>query len=186
MPTLADIYADTRHRMEMSLQALHTEFNSLRTGRASASLLDRVQVEAYGSAMPLNQVATVTVPDPATLLIKPFDKNVIGAIEKGISNANIGLTPNNDGQVIRLIIPPLTKERREELAKQAKGEAERARVALRNVRRDANDQIKRLKADGEITEDDEKQGHEEIQKITDKMMAQLEDDLKKKEAEILE
>ncbi|MCG3152398.1 MAG: Ribosome-recycling factor [bacterium] len=186
MQTLDEVYADAKHRMEASLHAMHHEFGALRTGRASAALLDRVMVDAYGSSMPINQVATVTVGDAQSLLIKPFDKNVIGAIEKGISAANIGLTPNNDGLTIRLNIPALTTQRREEIVKQAKSEAESTRVAIRNVRRDANDHIKKLKADSLITEDQEKKGHDEIQKITDKFMGQIDEDLKKKEAEILE
>lgn len=186
MQNLEEVYAHAKHRMEATLQQMHHEFNALRTGRASSALLDRVMVDAYGSSMPINQVATVTVTDPTTLQIKPFDKNVIGAIEKGLSAANIGLTPNNDGQVIRLNIPPLTTQRREEIVKQAKSEAEHARIAIRNIRRDANDHIKRLKADSQLTEDQEKQAHDEIQKMTDKHIGMLEDDLRKKEAEILE
>jgi len=186
MQTLDEVYADAKHRMEATLHQLHHEFNALRTGRASSALLDRVMVDAYGSSMPINQVATVTVTDPTTVQIKPFDKNVIGAIEKGISAANVGLTPNNDGIVIRLNVPALTTQRREEIVKQAKQEAEHARVAIRNVRRDANDHIKKMKADSLLTEDLEKDGHDAIQKITDKVIAQLEEDLKKKEAEILE
>ncbi|HYE78547.1 MAG TPA: ribosome recycling factor [bacterium] len=186
MATVDDIYQECRHKMEVTLHALRHEFNGLRTGRASAALLDRVMVDAYGSTLPLNQVATISVPDAATLQIKPFDKNVIGAIEKGISRTDLGLTPNNDGQTIRLVIPPLTRERREELVKTAKHEAENARVALRNVRREANDHVKRLKTNGDITEDMEKLAHDEVQKITDGFMAKLEEELKKKEAEILE
>ena len=181
-----DIYNETKRKMEHSLEAMHHEFNGLRTGRASAGLLERVTVDAYGATLPLNQVATVGVQDAQTLTIKPFDKNVIGAIEKGISRADIGLTPNSDGVLIRLTIPPLTRERRQELVKQAKSEAEHARVALRNVRREANEHIKKAKSDGALTEDQEKQAHEKVQKITDDFMTRLEDDLKKKETEILE
>lgn len=186
MAIVDDIFQECRHKMEVTLHALRHEFNGLRTGRASASLLDKVMVDAYGSSLPLNQVATIAVPDATTLQIKPFDKNVIGAIEKGISRSDLGLTPNNDGQIIRLVIPPLTRDRREDLVKTAKHDAESARVALRNVRREANDHVKKAKTNGDLTEDAEKLAHDEVQKITDSFMAKLEEELKKKEGEILE
>jgi ribosome recycling factor len=139
--------------MKKSIQSLKDEFNTIRTGRASASLFDRVRVDYYGEKSPLSQVATVSIPEARLVVIQPWDKGLIGEIEKAIQKSELGLNPSNDGKVIRIAIPPLTEERRKELAKQAKAQAEQSRVAIRNIRRDGNEDLKKLEKDGSLTED---------------------------------
>lgn len=182
----ADIIKDASAHMDKTLSALQQEFGSVRTGRASASLFDKVMVEAYGSPMPLNQVASIKVPEPQSVLIEPWDKSVLGAIEKAILGSDLGLNPSNDGQVIRVPFPALNEERRRELVKVCKHYAEEARVACRNIRRDANDKLKRSEHDGEISQDEQHRGESEIQKLTDKHIAEIDEALKRKEAEIME
>src|SRR6202162_6215428 len=176
---------ELKRRMQGALQLLKQELGGLRTGRASASLLDPIQVEAYGSHMPLNQVATVSVPEPRLLSVQVWDRSLVHAVEKGISAANLGLTPNTEGQTIRLRIPELNEERRKELAKVAHKYAEAARVAIRHVRRDAMDLLKKLEKDHKISEDDEKRQAGEVQKATDATIADVEKMLAGKEKEIM-
>jgi ribosome recycling factor len=172
--------------MDKTQQALQHEFGTVRTGRASASLLDKIHVDAYGSSMPLNQVANIKVPEPQSIIIEPWDKSVMGAIEKAIRNSDLGLNPSNDGQVIRVPFPPLTEERRKELVKLCKGYAEEARVAVRNVRREANHKLDKLGKEGEASEDDVRRAEAEVQKLTDSHVKEIDEALKRKEAEIME
>lgn len=172
-------------RMSKAIDSLKREFSVLRTGRASGALLDNVQVDYYGMATPINQMAQVTVPEARQLMIKPYDKTTLQAIERAINEANIGLTPNNDGEVIRLNVPALTEERRRELAKKVKGFAEDAKVAVRNVRRDANDELKKLQKNGDITEDALKGFTEDVQKLTDKKIKEIDVTADEKEKDIM-
>jgi len=181
-----DIIKDAGDHMSKTQQALLHEFATVRTGRASAALFEKVQVEAYGSMMPLNQVSNIKVPEPQTAIIEPWDKSVIGAIEKAIRGSDLGLNPSNDGVVIRVPFPALNEERRRELVKLCKGYAEEARVAVRNIRRDANHKLDKLGKDGEISEDDVRRAETEIQKLTDNHVKEIDEALKRKEAEIME
>ncbi|QKS71405.1 ribosome recycling factor [Paenalkalicoccus suaedae] len=176
---------EAKERMTKSIDAFTRELGSIRTGRANPSLLDRVTVEYYGAPTPLNQLASITVPEGRMLLITPFDKTAIGEIEKGIQRADLGLSPNNDGNVIRITIPALTEERRKELVKLVGRAAEDAKVAVRNVRRDANDALKKAEKDGEITEDDLRREQDDVQKLTDETIKQVDVIAKEKEADIL-
>lgn len=173
-------------RMEKSIAALKDEFNAIRTGRASASLFDKVRVDYYGTPTPLNQVATISVPEARSVVIQPFDKSLIGEIEKAIQKSELGLNPSNDGKLIRITIPPLTAERRKELVKQAKATAENSRVAIRNIRRDGNDELKKMQKDSKLTEDELKAAEEALQKSTDKFIADINKLLEAKEKEITE
>lgn len=181
-----EIHKDMDRRMHGAIEALHAEFKQLRTGRASLSMLDGVTVQAYGSEMPLNQVATLAVPEPSLITAQPWDKSMIPAIEKAIRSADLGFNPASDGKVVRVPVPPLTEERRKELVKKAHTMAEEVRTAIRQVRRDGNDKLKKLAKDHQISEDDEKRGHDEIQKLTDKYIEQVNETLKHKEQEIME
>ena len=173
-------------RMEKSIAALKDEFNAIRTGRASASLFDKVRVDYYGTPTPLNQTATISVPEARSVVIQPFDKSLIGEIEKAIQKSELGLNPSNDGKLIRIAIPPLTAERRKELVKQAKATAENSRVAIRNIRRDGNDELKKMQKDSKLTEDELKTAEEALQKSTDKFIADINKLLEAKEKEITE
>lgn len=173
-------------RMEKTITALKDEFKALRTGRASASIFDKVRVDYYGTPTPLNQVSTISVPEARSIIIQPFDKSLIGEIEKAIQKADLGLNPSNDGKVIRISIPPLTAERRKELVKQAKATAENSRVAIRNIRRDGNDDLKKQQKDGSITEDELKTAETDLQKSTDKFVQEINKILEDKEKEIME
>lgn len=173
-------------RMDKTIAALKDEFKALRTGRASASIFDRVKVDYYGTPTPLNQVSTISVPEARSIVIQPFDKSLIGEIEKAIQKSELGLNPSNDGKVIRISIPPLTAERRKELVKQAKATAENSRVAIRNIRRDGNDDLKKQQKDGVITEDELKTGEADLQKSTDKYIQDINKILEEKEKEIME
>ena len=175
---------DYSKRMELAVSALKQEFGGLRTGRASASLLDPVHVEAYGASTPLNQVAAVTVPEPRLITVQVWDKGVVGAVDKAIRAAGLGLNPVVDGQTLRVPIPPLTGERRAELAKLAGKYAEGARVAVRNVRRDAMDHLKKLEKDADLGKDEHKKLGEDVQKITDQHVKKIDEALKQKEEEI--
>ena len=183
MATVDELIQDARRRMDRSVEATHTEFNSVRTGRASPALLDRVQVDYYGTATPLKQLATISAPEPRLLSIQPFDPSSVKAIEKAILESDLGLTPSNDGKLIRLPIPQLTEERRRELVKVVRHMAEEGRVAVRNVRRDAVHHLKELK---EVGSDDERRAEENVQKLTDEHTKTIDDLLKHKEAEIME
>ena len=173
-------------RMEKSIAALKDEFNAIRTGRASAALFDKVRVDYYGQPTPLNQVATISVPEARSVVIQPFDKTLIGEIEKAIQKSELGLHPSNDGKIIRIAIPPLTAERRKELVKQAKAAAETSRVAIRNIRRDGNDDLKKQQKDSKLTEDELKTAEDALQKSTDKFIADINKILETNEKEIME
>jgi ribosome recycling factor len=179
------VQKDLETRMQAAIDALTREFASVRTGRANAALLDGVRVEAYGNMTPINQVASVSVPDPRTILIQPWDGSQLKEIEKGIVKSDLGLTPSNDGKVIRLTMPTLTEERRKQLAKTVGKFAEDARVAIRNARREANDKLKALAKDKKVSEDEERRGHDQIQKATDRFTAKVEELTKKKEQEVM-
>jgi ribosome recycling factor len=181
-----DVLKDAGRRMDKTVEATKHEFTTIRTGRASAALLERVQVTAYGTKMPVNQLATISVPEPRLLTITPFDKGIMKEIEKGILESDLGLTPSNDGQLIRLPIPQLTEERRKELVKQVRHLAEEGRVAARNVRRDAQHQLKEAEKNGETGADDVRRAEERLQKVTDEHVTAIDVALKAKEAEIME
>jgi ribosome recycling factor len=181
-----DVLADASRRMDKSVDSVRHEFTTIRTGRASVALLDRVQVNAYGTKMPLNQVATISVPEPRLLSITPFDKSAMRDIERAIMESDLGLTPSNDGQVIRLPIPQLTEERRKELVRQVRHMAEDGRVAARNVRRDAIHHLKELEKGGDVGADEVHRAEERLQKLTDEHTAAIDAALKAKEAEIME
>lgn len=174
-----------KERMDKAVQALKDEFGTLRTGRASAGLLDQVHVDAYGSSMPLNQVGAVSVPDPRMLMVNVWDRGLVVSVEKAIRNAGLGLNPMVDGQNLRIPIPPLTEERRKELAKVAGKYAEQQRVAVRNIRRDANDDLKKAEKDGAVNQDEHKRLETEVQKITDEAIKRIDEALKTKEQEIM-
>lgn len=180
------VISSTKERMTKATQSLTRELASIRAGRANASLLDRIQIDYYGAPTPINQLAGVSVPEPRMLMIQPYDRSVLGEIEKAILKSDIGITPTNDGSVIRLIIPQLTEERRKDLVKQVKKEAEDSKVAIRNIRRDANDELKKLEKNGEITEDGLRGFADNIQKLTDEFIAKVDTIVKEKEKEILE
>jgi len=186
MADFSSMKADARRRMEGAIDALQKEFGGLRTGRASVSLLDTITVEAYGNEMPLNQVGTVGVPEPRMLTVQVWDKSQVGAVEKAIRNSGLGLNPATDGQTVRVPIPPLTEERRADLAKIAGKYAEEARIAVRNVRRHGMDELKKLEKDGEISQDDQHHNSDEIQKLTDEFVAKIDDGLATKEQEIMQ
>lgn len=177
---------DARERMHKSIDSIRHEFNSVRTGRASPALLDRISVDYYGAATPLNQLATITAPEARLLSIQPYDKSSIKAIERAILESDVGLTPSNDGAIIRLVLPELTEQRRRELVKVARGIAEDGRVAIRNIRRDVMHHLRELKEAGETGADDEHRAEVELQKVTDARVAELDELLKVKEEEILE
>ena len=181
-----ELIADARDRMGRSVQATQGEFGSVRTGRASPQLLDRVTVDYYGALTPLKQLATINVPEARMLTIQPFDKSSMKAIEKGIVDAQLGLAPSNDGNIVRLVIPELTEERRKDLVKMVRAIAEEGRVAIRNVRRDIMHDLRELRDEGEVGADDEHRAEVELQKLTDDRIAELDGLLKGKEAEILE
>jgi ribosome recycling factor len=172
--------------MKKALEVMTRDFGTIRTGRASLSLLEGITVEYYGNPTPLNQVASLSVPEPRTITIQPWDLKVMPHIEKAIIKSDLGITPNNDGKVLRLNIPPLTQERRKELVKIIKKMAEEGRVAIRNVRRDANEQLKKLEKDKKITEDELHKSIDKVQEITDNLIKQAEEVLAKKEKEIME
>jgi ribosome recycling factor len=181
-----DLIKNATQRMDKSVEATHTEFSSIRTGRASAALLDRIQVDYYGQATPLKQLATINVPEPRMMTVQPFDPSSLKAIERAIQESELGLTPSNDGKVIRLPIPQLTEDRRKELVKVARQIAEDGRIAIRNVRRDADKHLKDLKTKGDVGEDEERRAEERVQKVTDEHTGKIDDLLKRKEAEITE
>ena len=171
--------------MQAATDLLTREFSAVRTGRASAALLDNVRVEAYGNMTPINQLASVSVPDPKTIVIQPWDASQIGNIEKAIHKSDLGISPSSDGKVVRLTMPTLTEERRKQLAKTVGKYAEDARVAIRNIRREANDKLKTMAKDKHVSQDDERRGHDSIQKTTDKFIAKVDELAKKKEQEVL-
>jgi len=183
---LKGIYAETEKEMKKSLEAAQKSFAGIRTGRASLSLLDGIHVDAYGSPLPLNQVAALSVPENRLIVIAPWDSSLIPSVEKAILKSDLGITPSNDGKIIRLAIPALTEERRKDLVKVVKKMGEEGRVAIRNIRRDINERIKTLEKKKEISEDDLHKALDQIQKLTDQYIEQLEGLLAKKEKEIME
>jgi ribosome recycling factor len=184
--SVKEVEASTRTRMEKALSDMQHEMATIRTGRATLSILDNIRVDYYGTPTPLNQVANLHVPEPNLITIQPWDVSQIGLIEKVIRTSDLGLNPANDGKIIRLPIPPLTEERRKELVKKLHGVAEHHRVAVRNVRRDGNEAVKKLFKDKKITEDDDKKAHDEIQKLTDTYMDKIDTASRTKEKDILE
>lgn len=183
---IESIYQETREGMNRSIDSLKNEFKRVRTGRASLSILDGIRVEYYGTMTPLNQMASLSIPESRLITIQPWDVSVIKDIEKAILKSDLGLTPSNDGKLIRISIPPLTEERRKELVKIIYKKSEEHRVAVRNIRRDSNELLKGLKKDGEISEDDAFRAQDQVQKITDKYIKLIDDVCKEKEKEILE
>jgi len=179
------VFNKAKEKMEKCLDALNRDYKAVRAGRANPAILDRVTVDYYGTPTPINQMAAISVPEPRMLMIQPWDASTLKDIEKAINTAEIGINPSNDGKVIRLAFPALTEERRKELVKDISKRGEEAKVAVRNVRRDAMDDIKKLKKNNEITEDDQKDGEKKLQDITDNYIKQVEEMVKKKEDEVL-
>ena len=184
--TIETAAKDATHKMEQAVAHLKDDLAGIRTGRAAPAVINRVTVEYYGTPVPLNQLAGVSVPEPRLLQIQPFDKSAISAIERAIMQSDLGITPSNDGNVIRLAFPPLTEERRKELVKQVHHRAEEARVAVRNVRRHAKEEMEKLEHDGAISQDDLIRAEKELQKLTDQFVAEVEEILGHKEKELLE
>lgn len=181
-----DFYNEYEDKMKKSISSLSDEFAAIRTGRASASIFDKVMVESYGAQTPLKQLASISIPDARTVVIQPWDKNILADIEKGILKANLSMNPSNDGKIIRIAIPPLTDERRAEIVRQAKKSAENYKVAIRNIRRDGIDEAKKLQKSGELSEDELKTMEDKFQKLTDTYTAKIDEILSAKEAEIME
>ncbi len=183
---LDDVYQEVEHKMERSLDALRRDLSRIRTGRASLALLDGIRIDYYGAPTPLNQVATLAVPESRLITIQPWDKSQLVTIEKAIQSSDLGLMPTNDGALIRLAIPALTAERRKDLVKQVKKMGEESKIALRNVRRDGNETLKSFEKDKLVSEDDMRRGQEQVQKITDRFIAGVDDILQTKEHEVME
>ena len=183
---IADVKSNASAGMTKALESFKRDLSKVRTGRASLSLLDDIKVDYYGTPTPLNQVGSMAVPEPRLITIQPWEKNLIGEIEKAILKADLGLNPNSDGQIIRLVFPPLTEERRKEMVKQVKRMGEDAKVGIRNVRREANDTLKRLEKDKDITEDDLKRGEKEIQDVTDDFVSRVDKVIEEKEKDLME
>ena len=183
---MQDTISKAEDKMKKSIAALEDDFKTIRTGRASAALFDQVKVEAYGTPTPLSQVATVSVPEARLVVIQPWDKGLLSEIERAIQKSELSVNPSNDGKVIRISIPPLTEDRRKEFVKIAKNMGEQTRVAVRNIRREANETLKKLQKASDITEDDEKKGTDQIQKLTDKYIEEINSLLDEKEKEIME
>lgn len=181
-----EVFQETEEKMKKAMESLKRELGNIRAGRATPAMLERVSVDYYGAPTPVNQVANVSAPEPRLLVIQPWEKNMLGVIEKAILKSDLGITPNNDGSVIRLNIPQLTQQRRTELVKMTKKSAEEAKVAVRNLRRDANDALKKLEKDKVISEDDNKRAQEEMQKLTDKYIKEADRISAGKEKEIME
>jgi ribosome recycling factor len=182
---LKGLYAESKKRMDGQVEHVRRELAGVRTGRASTALLENIQVEAYGARMPLNQVATLSIPEPSLIVAQPFDPSTMASVEKAIRSSDLGLNPATDGKVIRIPIPALTEERRKELSRHVHKAAEEGRNHVRTVRRDANDRLKKLLKDHQISEDDEKRGLDEVQKITDAAIRAIDDLQKKKDEELL-
>ncbi|MDA8227209.1 MAG: ribosome recycling factor [Desulfitobacterium hafniense] len=183
---ISEVLKDADDRMHKGVEALRREYGTIRAGRANPSILDKVMVDYYGSPTPINQLANISVPEPRMLVVQPWDKSILPTLEKAILKSDLGLNPSSDGTVIRLIIPQLTSERRNELVKTVKKKAEEARVAIRNIRRDTNDQLKKLEKDHLASEDEVKRGQDEVQKLTDKIIKEIDHVMDVKEKEITE
>lgn len=180
-----NLYKELTDRMDKAIEVYKHELSTIRTGVASTALVEHLMVDSYGVSMPLNQLATISIPEPSCIVIQPWDQNLVSVIEKAIFKSDLGLTPNNDGKVIRIVLPPLSEERREELIKVIRKISEESKVAVRNIRRDGNDKIKKLQKNKEVTEDEEKKGFEEIQKFTDSHIEKINSITKHKEEELL-
>jgi ribosome recycling factor len=185
MPTTEQIHSDAEQRMQKAIASTQNEMAAIRTGKANPQILDRITVDYYGTPSPLKQVANISAPDGQTLLITPYDKSVLSEIEKAIAKSDLGLNPSNDGSVIRISIPALTEERRKEMVKLVKKYSEEGKVAIRNIRRDATDAVKKLEKDENLPEDDVKRQQDEIQKLTDRFTNQLEKMMQEKEKEVM-
>ena len=182
---LQEIYAHTKEMMNKSIEAMKKEFGTLRSGKVSIAILDHIHINYYDTLTPLNQVGSVIAQDASTIVITPWEKNLLKDIERAIQEANIGVNPNNDGETIKLFFPPMTSEQRKEIAKEAKNIGEKAKVAIRNIRKDSNDKVKKLEKDKEISEDESKKGHDEIQKFSDEAVKKIDELVKHKEEELL-
>ncbi|MFA6757479.1 MAG: ribosome recycling factor [Sulfurospirillaceae bacterium] len=182
---LNEVYSEQKEGASRAIDALRREFGTLRSGKVSISILDNIQVDYYGTMTPLNQVATILAVDAITISITPWEKSMLKPIESAISGANIGVNPNNDGESVKLYFPPMTVEQRQESAKKAKAMGEKAKVAIRNIRKDANDKVKKFEKDKEITEDESKKAQDEVQKITDSFVDKIDGLVKEKESELL-
>lgn len=183
---LDDVLTNAEERMEKALSVLRKELTTIRAGRASPSMLDKVVVEYYGSQMPVNQVASISSPDPRQLVIQPWDKGMLAEVERAIQKSDLGLNPMNDGNIIRLVIPALTEQRRQELVKLVRKTAEESRIAIRNIRRDANDDVKKLEKSGDISEDDARRATDKTQGMTDRLIGEVDKVCSAKEKEIIE
>jgi ribosome recycling factor len=183
---IKDLLADAEHRMRSAIQVLHDDLNTVRTGRANPSLVEKLSVDYYGAPTPLLQLASISVPEPRSIMIKPFDATVIKAIEKAIQTSDLGLNPNSDGKVIHLNLPPLTEDRRRDLVKQVHHRLEETRVAVRNIRRDSHNDMRDFEKEKLISEDELKRGEEDLQKLTDRFIEEVSEHGQKKEAEIME
>ena len=181
-----EVLKDTEDRMKKTVESLARELTGIRTGKANPALLDPVKVDYYGTPTPLNQLANVAAPEPRLIVVQPFDKNILADIEKAILKTDLGLNPGNDGNLIRIPIPPLTEERRKELGKMVRKLGENGKVAVRNIRRDANDKLKKLEKEGTITEDDSKRDHENVQELTNKHTEEIDGMVTRKEEEVME
>jgi ribosome recycling factor len=186
MTAIDDFLADAKRRMDRSIEATHHEFNSIRTGRASPALLDRITIDYYGTQTPLKSLASISAPEPRLLVVQPFDPGAIKGIERAVQESDLGLTPSNDGKVVRLPIPALTEERRKDLVKVVRRVAEDGKVAIRNVRRDVMQHLKELVVNGDVGDDEERRAEQQVQKITDDHTKSIDGLLKVKEAEIME
>jgi len=183
---MADTVKETEKKMKKSVEALQDNLNSIRTGRATASLFDKIYVDYYGQKTPINQLASISIPEARLVVIQPWDKSVLQDVERAIQKSDLSVNPNNDGKLIRINIPPLTEERRKDLVKHAKNTAEQTRVSIRNVRRDANDELKKEQKNSDVSEDEAKRLMDEVQKLTDKYIEEVDKLLEKKENEIME
>jgi ribosome recycling factor len=186
MAAIEDFLADAKRRMDKSIETTHHEFNSIRTGRASPALLDRITIDYYGTPTPLKSLASISAPEARLLVVQPFDPGAIKNIERAVQESDLGLTPSNDGKIVRLPIPPLTEERRKDLVKVVRRVAEDGKVAIRNVRRDVMQHLKELVVNGEVGDDEERRAEQQVQKITDDHTKSIDDLLRVKEAEIME
>ncbi len=180
-----EIHNTTKEQMEKSIEALRRDFSTLRTGKVTTNIVDHIKVDYYGTATALNQVGNVIATDATTISITPWEKTLLSTIEKAIQEANIGVNPNNDGDFIKLFFPPMTSDQRQDIVKQAKSMAEKAKISIRNIRKDANDKVKKLEKDKEVSEDESRRGQDEVQKITDTHVKEVESVLSSKEADIL-
>lgn len=181
-----ELFEDTEDRMKKAIDSMRKDFLAIRTGRATPAVLEPIKISAYGQEMPIKQLATISIPEPRSIVIQPWDKSVLGDIEKAIQKSDLGINPTNDGKLLRLAFPPLTEERRKDLVKQVKKRGEEGKIAVRNVRRDAMEMLKLMEKDGDISEDDEKRGQKEFEDLTKKIIEDIDKIVEAKEKEIME